>query len=327
MCREKDAVITVVAECPEGSALNRAIFDELYPQLYHWPFLEVRCGERYGVRALYALYGECFPLLSPLQGNGSSPCWLWSRGKSSPGGKAGRWPGAAVLHGDSLPLLCVGERFRGRGLGSQLLAQAEERAKSQGHFQVVLGQGPHYLFQGVPEENPGALEFFQKRGYQAAWFSVNMRLDLAGYDPGQVDIPPVPEGVAFRLLETGEEPCFAGGGGGRPARLAGVLPGVPLPILVAVEQGQLVGFAMVPPEGGRFLGDVEKPGSLECVGVVKSHRNRGIGMGMVLAGIRWLKEQGCGSIELRYVALEDWYEKVGFCTFSADVDGRKKTCK
>ena len=38
------------------------------------------------------------------------------------------------------------------------------------------------------------------------------------------------------------------------------------------------------------------------MGVVKSHRNRGIGMGMVLAGIRWLKEQGCGSIELRYVA-------------------------
>ena len=33
LCREKDAVITVVAECREGAALNRAIFDELYPQL------------------------------------------------------------------------------------------------------------------------------------------------------------------------------------------------------------------------------------------------------------------------------------------------------
>lgn len=33
LCRDKDAVITVVAECREGSALNRAIFDELYPQL------------------------------------------------------------------------------------------------------------------------------------------------------------------------------------------------------------------------------------------------------------------------------------------------------
>ena len=154
--------------------------------------------------ALYTLYGECFPCY-PL-----SREWFFSLLALEQGTVFTRWEGgalagAAVLHGDSLPLLCVGKSFWGRGLGSQLLAQAEEHTKSQGHSQVVLGQGPHYLFQGVPEENPGAVEFFQKRGYQAAWSSVNMRLDLAGYDPGQVDIPPVPEGVAFRLLETGEE--------------------------------------------------------------------------------------------------------------------------
>ena len=272
--------------------------------------------------ALYTLYGECFPCY-PL-----SREWFFSlldleRGEIFTRWEGGALAGAAVLHGDSLPLLCVGERFRGRGLGSQLLAQAEEHAKSQGHSQVVLGQGPHYLFQGVPEEKPGAVEFFQKRGYQAAWSSVNMRLDLAGYEPGQVDIPPVPEGIAFRLLETGEEPALlAAVEDAQPAWLE-FYQGCPSPILVAAEQGRLVGFAMVPPEGGRFLGDVEKPGSLECVGVVKSHRNRGIGMGMVLAGIRWLKEQGCGSIELRYVALEDWYHKVGFCTFQRMWMGEK----
>lgn len=272
--------------------------------------------------ALYALYGECFPCY-PLSREWFFSLLALEQGKVFTRWEDGALAGAAVLHGDSLPLLCVGENFRGRGLGSQLLAQAEEYTKSQGHSQVVLGQGPHYLFQGVPEENPGALEFFQKRGYQAAWFSVNMRLDLAGYDPGQVDIPPVPEGVAFRLLETGEEPALlAAVEDAQPAWLE-FYQGCPSPILVAVEQGRLVGFAMVPPEGGRFLGDVEKPGSLECVGVVKSHRNRGIGMGMVLAGIRWLKEQGCGSIELRYVALEDWYHKVGFCTFQRMWMGEK----
>lgn len=272
--------------------------------------------------ALYALYGECFPCY-PLSREWFFSLLALEQGKVFTRWEGGALAGAAVLHGNSLPLLCVGENFRGRGLGSQLLAQAEEHTKSQGHSQVVLGQGPHYLFQGVPEENPGAVEFFQKRGYQAAWSSVNMRLDLAGYDPGQVDIPPVPEDVAFRLLETGEEPALlAAVEDAQPAWLE-FYQGCPSPILVAAEQGQLVGFAMVPPEGGRFLGDVEKPGSLECVGVVKSHRNRGIGMGMVLAGIRWLKEQGCGSIELRYVALEDWYEKVGFCTFQRMWMGEK----
>lgn len=33
LCRDKDAVITVVAECRDTASLNRAIFDELYPQL------------------------------------------------------------------------------------------------------------------------------------------------------------------------------------------------------------------------------------------------------------------------------------------------------
>ena len=32
LCRDKDAVITVVCECRDGAALNRAIFDQLYPQ-------------------------------------------------------------------------------------------------------------------------------------------------------------------------------------------------------------------------------------------------------------------------------------------------------
>lgn len=129
--------------------------------------------------ALYALYGECFPCY-PLSREWFFSLLALEQGEIFTRWEGGALAGAAVLHGDSLPLLCVGKSFRGRGLGSQLLAQAEERAKSQGHSQVVLGQGPHYLFQGVPEENPGAVEFFQKRGYQAAWSSVNMRLDLAG---------------------------------------------------------------------------------------------------------------------------------------------------
>lgn len=33
LCRDKDAAITVVCECRDGAALNRAIFDQLYPQL------------------------------------------------------------------------------------------------------------------------------------------------------------------------------------------------------------------------------------------------------------------------------------------------------
>ena len=53
-------------------------------------------------------------------------------------------------------------------------------------------------------------------------------------------------------------------------------------------------------------------GSISCVGVVKEAREQGIGMQMVLEGIKWLQRQGSGSVELLYVALVDWYRKLGF---------------
>ena len=105
--------------------------------------------------ALYALYGECFPCY-PLSREWFFSLLALEQGEIFTRWEGGALAGAAVLHGDSLPLLCVGEHFRGRGLGSLLLAQAEEHTKSQGHSQVVLGQGPHYLFHGVPEENAGS---------------------------------------------------------------------------------------------------------------------------------------------------------------------------
>ena len=82
--------------------------------------------------ALYALYGECFPCY-PLSREWFFSLLALEQGEIFTRWEGGALAGAAVLHGDSLPLLCVGKSFRGRGLGSQLLAQAEERAKSQGH--------------------------------------------------------------------------------------------------------------------------------------------------------------------------------------------------
>lgn len=273
--------------------------------------------------ALYALYGECFPCY-PLSREWFFSLLALEQGEIFTRWEGGALAGAAVLHGDSLPLLCVGKSFRGRGLGSQLLAQAEERAKSQGHSQVVLGQGPHYLFQGVPEENPGAVEFFQKRGYQAAWSSVNMRLDLAGYEPGQVDIPPVPEGIAFRLLETGEEPALLAAVEDAQPTWLEFYQGCPSPILVAAEQGQLVGFAMVPPEGGRFFGG---RGEARLFGVrgrgekppQPGHRHGHGAGGHPLAegaGLRQHRAAVCG--------LGGLVSQGGLLHLSADVDGGKK---
>ena len=84
------------------------------------------------------------------------------------------------------------------------------------------------------------------------------------------------------------------------------------PILVAELNGKIAGFEILAPDGGRFADKNEKVGAIGCVGVVHNYRRKGIGLQMVAEGASWLKEQNCSSIELRYVELVEWYEKLGF---------------
>ena len=93
----------------------------------------------------------------------------------------GQLAGYAMVHGGSIPVLCVAENHRGQGMGSRLLAAAEGYIRSLGQEKLTLGCGPHYLLQGVPETGRN-VSFFEKRGYTAGWTSVNMELSLDGFD-------------------------------------------------------------------------------------------------------------------------------------------------
>ena len=57
--------------------------------------------------ALYALYGECFPCY-PLSREWFFSLLALEQGEIFTRWEGGALAGAAVLHGDSLPLLCVG---------------------------------------------------------------------------------------------------------------------------------------------------------------------------------------------------------------------------
>ena len=60
------------------------------------------------------------------------------------------------------------------------------------------------------------------------------------------------------------------------------------------------------------------------MGVLSDYRNRGIGREMVMQGATWLKEQGCTAVELRYVALVQWYSKMGFTVSDRQWMGEKQ---
>lgn len=215
--------------------------------------------------------------------------------------------GACVVHGNSVSLLCVERAWRNRGIGGRLLGQAEEYLLSQGAQEILLGRGPHYLLQGVPEGE--AVAFFQKRGYAATWSSVDMSLPLKG---DALRLPQTPEGLAFRYAGEGDQSSLLQAVEDAESDWLDIFRNCEEPVLLALKGQEIVGFECVSPTGGRFVSPGERIGSIGCVGVVEKQREKGIGTRLVMEGARLLKAQGCGSVELRYVYLVDWYRKMGF---------------
>ena len=166
---------------------------------------------------------------------------------------------------------------------------------------------------GVPAENTEIVSFFQHRGYSAAWTSVNMVLSYDEIDYSKLNIPPSPENVHYRLLLADEMPMlFHAVEKHAQIGWLEVYQNCSDPIFIAEKSGQIVGFEILSPEGGRFMPKSERVGSIGCVGVLKEFQNQGIGLQMVVEGCKWLKQQGSTAIELRYVELVEWYKRVGF---------------
>lgn len=272
---------------------------------------------------LYNLYLECFPDY-PIKAE-----WFVSLLKPETATifreyDGDKLVGFSMIHDNSITLLCVSKDYRNQGYGSKLLEKSQEFIKQSGAQEIILGRGHYYLLQGVPLENEQAVPFFEHRGYSAAWTSVNMFLPLQGYDSETIEIPPAPANVRYKLLDEQDRPQLY-------EAVKKVIPGwlesyqqCTDPILIVELDEKIAGFEIVAPEGGRFIPSRDKVGSIGCVGVVPEFREHGVGMRMVLEGIKWLQKQGCASIELLYVALVDWYKKVGFQVNQRQWMGEKK---
>lgn len=226
--------------------------------------------------------------------------------------RAGNLMGFAVVRGNTISLLCVDESYRRQGVGSDLLARAEEHIRHSGGEKVTLGQGFGYIFQGVPEDHTEAVSFFQKRGYTSNWTSVNMKIDLRTYDLSKLTIPACPDDVSFRYAGESDR-----------AELIRAVETVEqnwlkyyakddVCVLLAVRNGAIAGFEIVSANKAKFRFDGETSGSIGCVGVLPSQRRNGIGLRMAAEGLAELKKHGCTMSELICVELSDWYARLGF---------------
>jgi len=250
----------------------------------------------------------------------------------SPDGKPSHWDaktnrsngtlcGFALVNAKSITLMCVLPEYRNQGLGTWLLNEAENFIRKQHKSEpIILGHAEHYIFQGVPVEY-GAVSFFEKRGYCADETTVNMWLKLEDYDFNKLNLPE-PEGITFRLATEADEAALW-------AAIDEVLPEWHAlfnddKVMLAMSGNQIVGFQQLDIEGARFRNLGEKAGFIGCVGIIKDVRKQGIGRRMVTEGIKWIKEQGGEAIELLYVAIPDWYERLGFEPVSYQWMGKRR---
>ena len=201
----------------------------------------------------------------------------------------GDFQGAVVTCGKYVRVLVVDRRFRGRGIGSALLADAEARGAG-----VIGAEAGNYFLPGVLEEHAG---FFRKRGYGQTAETWNLQVELAGH--------PV-AGSSRRATQADRERVltFIGEHFGRIWRFEAAkafedeLPR----IFITEDDGELTGFAAhdVNNRGLGWFGPT---------GVAESMRGRGLGCALLLASLADLRRLGHARAVIPWTDALDFYRK------------------
>jgi len=243
--------------------------------------------------------------------------------------------GAAVVHRNTLLMLCVDKEYRNRGIGSGLLSETEQMMKETGYEDITVGAGYDYLMPGVPTSkryvdavnerlyeglDDSASTFFEKRGYIHSWDCncFDMRFPLEEFTKDEYCVGDAVDGICYRFATEADteaiyactddayeeftqyyknEELYRGEGKQNPK------------VLVATDGETVVGTLIVSLET-----EGEGIGSVGCTTVKPSHQGRHIGVNMVTIGTKYLKDAGMKEAYLGYTysGLDHMYGYAGY---------------
>ena len=222
----------------------------------------------------------------------------------------GKMIGYAVTDRNALRLLCVLPEYQGRGVGSELLSEAESKLRQAGERELIVGGTNSRLFIGAPEKAKG---FFEKQGYTVLDHFDEMQGDLSAFRAADYSLP-VPEGASFGWYE------------GDAEALQRAVAQVDADWVQYFPEGQKVFCGMLNGEIASFCAVEEwencllsngknRVGAPGCVGTVPKFRRKGMGLKMVALACEELKKQGCDTCYIHYTGVAPWYAKLGFRVF------------
>ena len=207
-----------------------------------------------------------------------------------------------------LKLFAVAPSWRGQGIGTQLLAEAERRLRQLGAEKIrVFGDAPSYLRPGVDFRLTDLVCFLQRRGYAVRGHAVNMDVDLAAAD---LDTSADEErlsalGIAVRRLQSDDAVAFhdymaRDWSWGWKIEASRSLLRDPISTHVALSGDEIVGFASHSASG---------PGQFGPMGVKPDLRRHGIGAVLLKRCLVDVRAQGYTSADIQWVGPIGFYAR------------------
>lgn len=231
--------------------------------------------------------------------------------------------------------LLVSSAYRGQGIGSSLLEEAESALREDGATEILLGRDPWHYFPGVPEEDDETAKWFDKKGYE--YFGVDYDL-TAVYDSSKKEAKPELDGVEAVLLTAEEKDALL-------AFLHRVFPGrweyeaihyfkkggTGREFVVLKKAGQIIGFCRINDEHSPMIAQnvywaplfADSLGGIGPLGVDQNERGNGYGLAVVQAGVHFLRNRGIKRIVIDWTGLIDFYGKLGYTVWKGYKKYRK----
>jgi beta-N-acetylhexosaminidase len=244
--------------------------------------------------------------------------------RSGDGGAGNARPGdrglgvIALDPAGSIPLLLVHPAAQRRGIGTRLLEAGMARLAELGVATVGLGSGgDDYIWPGVPDDLPGAVGFFEARGWGFHDTVIDLVADLGGYQaPAGVGERAGRAGVSMEVMaepERAEVMVFE----------AATFPTwvvwferLDSSVLVARDrEGAVVGSLLFRgPLGATIYEPMLGPetGTIGCVGVAPPAQGGGVGSAMVARASELLRDAGTRACHIGWTRRERFYTRLGY---------------
>ncbi|OQE15590.1 hypothetical protein PENFLA_c031G02535 [Penicillium flavigenum] len=236
-----------------------------------------------------------------------------------------------------IAVLAVSPRYQHQGIGISLLEETRAYFRATfGFNNVHLGSSFPRFWPGIPQDLPESVQhFFTHRGFRLSSpsaRSVDLYQDIRNFQSPEKYITRARErGFRFAPLRSedyeaclvGQRKNFSKNGSWVEAYVTLHPDKYPDSVMAAFDsQGQQVGWTLM-------LGPSDalnkswafpqtcgpKTGLIGAVGIDESHRKYGIGLALICHAIENMKQRGIEGVFVDWVALDGWYEQVGFKTW------------